>query len=165
MCINLSSTPPQCNHCILGKQTQLPVPKVHEGEKATWPLGHVFIGLCGPMRYRSHSNHLYSMNLIDDFSSYAWSLPLRSKDEVAVILQTWHCAVENQSGQHLKILISNNGELISTTTQDWASLHGIDHQCTTLYISAYNGCAECLHQTLLGKAHAMQLSCNVPASF
>ena len=49
--------------------------------------------------------------------------------------------------------------------QDWASLHGIDHQRTAPYMSAHNGRAERLHRTLLGKARAMCLSCNAPASF
>jgi hypothetical protein len=52
---------------------------------------------------------------------------LRNKEEVASILQLWHRAVENQSGHRLKILVSDNGELISKSMQDWASLHGIDH--------------------------------------
>ena len=128
MCIDLSSTPPRCNHCILGKQTRSTVPKLQEGERATRPLEHVFIDLCGPMPVHLHSGRLYSMNIIDDFSSYIWSLPLRNKEEAASILQLWHRIVENQSGHQLKILVSDNGELVSKSMQDWASLHGIDHQ-------------------------------------
>ena len=85
------------------------------------------------------------MNVIDDFLSYIWSLSLRSKEEVASILQLWHQAVENQSGHHLKILISDNGELVSKLMQDWASSHGIDRQRTAPYTSAHNGHAERLH--------------------
>jgi hypothetical protein len=87
MKIDLSSSPPCCNHCILGKQTCSTVPKVQEGERATCPLERVFVDLCSPMPCRSQSHRLYSMNVIDDFSSYIWSLPLRSKDEAASILQ------------------------------------------------------------------------------
>jgi len=53
MHIDLSSAPPRCNHCILGKQMCLTVPKVWEGEKATRPLERVFVDLCGPMPCRS----------------------------------------------------------------------------------------------------------------
>jgi hypothetical protein len=62
------------------------------------------------------------MNVIDDFSSYVWSLPLKSKEEAASVLQLWHRTVKNQSGHKLKILVSDNGELISKSMQDWASL-------------------------------------------
>ncbi len=53
------------------------------------------------------------MNIIDDFSGYVWSLPLKAKSDAASTLITWHRAVENQTGQKLKILITDNGKLIS----------------------------------------------------
>jgi Integrase core domain len=67
------------------------------------------------------------MNVIDDFSSYVWSLPLRSKSEAAPVLQSWHRAVENQSGHRLKILVTDNGELVSKSAQNWCADHGIEH--------------------------------------
>jgi len=131
----------------------------------TCPLERVFVDLCRPKPCRSQSGQLYSMNVIDDFSSYIWSLPLRNKEEAASVFQLWHCAVENQSGHCLKILVSNNGKLISNSMHEWASTHGVDHQQTAPYMSAQNRCAEHLHCTLLGKARAMCLSCNAPLSF
>ena len=70
MTINLSSSPPKCDACVRGKQTRMPVSKVREGEKAMQPLGRVFVDLCGPIRPVSCSGQLYSMNIIDDYSSY-----------------------------------------------------------------------------------------------
>jgi transposase InsO family protein len=160
--IDLSTSPPKCDLCILGKQTRSTVPSVRENQKATRPLERVYVDLCGPMPVSSRSNRLYSMNVIDDFSSYVWSLPLRSKDEAAPILQSWHRAVENQCGERLKILVTDNGELSSHAMTAWCSLHGIDHQFTAPYTSAQNGRAECLHRTLLNKARAMRLACNAP---
>jgi hypothetical protein len=93
MHMDLSTAPPRCDHCILGKQTRSAVPKTREGVRATRQLEHVFVDLCGPMPCASQSGHLYSMNVIDDFLSYCWSLPLRSKDEATVVLQSWHRAV------------------------------------------------------------------------
>jgi hypothetical protein len=46
MRIDLSSSPPRCNHCILGKQTRSSVPSMREGSKATVPLERVFVDLC-----------------------------------------------------------------------------------------------------------------------
>jgi transposase InsO family protein len=162
MRVDLSTAPPRCDHCILGKQTRSAVPKTWEVVRASCQLEWVFVDLCGPMPCASQSSCLYSINVINDFSSYCWSLPLRLKDEAAVILQSWHRAVENQSGQRLKILVTDNGELVSKSMQDWCSMHGINHQTTAPYTSAHNGCAEHLHRTLLGKAWAMWLSCNAP---
>jgi hypothetical protein len=74
--IDLSSSPAKCDACIRGKQTRSSVPKVREGEKASQPLERVFVDLCGPIRPVSSSGRMYSMNLIDDFSSYVWTFPL-----------------------------------------------------------------------------------------
>jgi hypothetical protein len=71
---------------------------------------------------------MYSMNIIDDFSSYVWSLSLRSKGKSASVLQHWHCAVTNQTGDKLKIMITDNGELVSNIIANWCSAHGINHQ-------------------------------------
>jgi len=128
MPINLSSAPATCDHCILGKQTRSHVPKMHEGHWATMQLERVFINLCGPMPCVSKYSHLYSMNVIDDFSNYVWSLPLKSKSEAMNMLRTWHHTVENQTGEKLKIIVTDNGELVSRTTAAWCTLHGIEHQ-------------------------------------
>ena len=165
MPIDLSSAPATCDHCILGKQTRSHVPKMREGRRATKRLERVFVDLCGPMPCVLRYGHLYSMNIIDDFSSYVWSLPLKSKSEAINVLRAWHRAVENQTGEKLEIVVSDNGELVSKTTTAWCKLHGIEHQVTAPYTSAQNGRAERLHRTVLGKARAMQLSCNAPTSF
>ena len=89
MPVDISSPPPKCEHCILGKQTRSSVPKQREGARATKPLERIYVDLCGPMTIPSRSNRLYSMNIIDDYSSFVWSLPLRSKDEAAPVLKSW----------------------------------------------------------------------------
>jgi len=161
--INLSSSsPPECDACILGKQTRTPAPRVKGGEKASRPLERVFVDLCGPIRPISSSGRLYSMNVIDDYSSYVWSLPLKSKGEAASILQMWHRAVVNQSEPRLKILVSDNDELVSNSMEEWCARFGIDHQRIA---PAHDGRAACLHRTLLNKARAMLLSCKAPANF
>lgn len=104
------------------------------------------------------------MNVIDNFSGYIWSLPLKLKSDALTILKAWHHAVENQSGHKLKIIITNNGELVSNSMLDWCLTHSIDHQRTAPYMSAQNGHAEHLHRTILEHAHAMHLTCNTPAS-
>lgn len=80
------------------------------------------------------------------------------------MLQKWHRAVENQSGHKLKILVSDNGELVSKAMEEWCGQLGIDHQRTAPYTSAQNGRAERLHRTILDKARAMLLSCKAPTN-
>ena len=135
-----------------------------EGEWATKRLEHVFMDLCRPMPNMSKYGHLYSMNVIDDYSSYVWSLPLANKGKAINVIRAWHCVVVNQTGDQLKIVVTNNSELISKTTKAWCATYSIEHQTTAPYTSTQNGLTEHLHHAILGKARAMRLSCNAPTT-
>ena len=162
MPINLSALPPRCEHCILGKQARTSVPKMWEGSKATRRLERVFIDLCGPMSVPSKNGYLYAMNIIDDYSSYVWTIPLKNKGDAAEALQVWHRLVENQIGERLKVFVTDNGELLSHIILNWCATFGIEHLLTAPYTSAHNGRVERLHRTLLEKARTMRLACNAP---
>ena len=140
------------------------MPKVRENPKASHPLERVYMDLCGHMPCSSRSGCLYSMNITDDFLSYIWSLPLRNKGEAAIVLQNWHKHVTTQFDRPLKILVTDNGELVSNSMSSWCLSNGINHLVTAPYTSAQNGHAERVHQMILGKARAMRLVCNAPPS-
>ena len=94
-----------------------------------------------------------------------WSLPLISKGDAVSELQKWHHTIENQTGLKLKILVTDNSKLVLKSINDWCFQFGIIHHWTAPYISAQNGHVECMHQTLLNKAHAICLSYNTSATF
>jgi len=104
------------------------------------------------------------MNVIDDFSSYIWSLPLRNKAEAALVLQHWHKHVMTQFDRPLKILVTDNGELVSKSMSSWCLSLRINHLVTAPYMSAQNGHAERVYQMILGKARVMCLAYNAPPS-
>lgn len=164
MSIDLSIIPPKCSHCILGKQTRTSVPKVREGPKATQRLERIYVDLTGPMSVTSRSGKKYLMNIIDDITSYIWSIPLNSKDEAAKLLPIWQRTIENQSNERIKILVTDNGELVSRSVAEWCTLRGIEHKLTAPYTSAQNGRAEHVHRTIMNKARSMRLACNAPAA-
>ena len=101
MPIDLSLLPPKCDHCVLGKQLCSLVPKIWEGTKMSRHLDWVYVDLCGLMAIMSQSGKLYCMNIIDDFSGYAWSIPLHSKSDALPALQSWHKAVTVQTRKTL----------------------------------------------------------------
>jgi transposase InsO family protein len=102
------------------------------------------------------------MNLIDDFTSYVWTLPLRTKSEAILVFRGWLAAVHNQSGHRLTYLITDNGELSSRSMTAFCSEQGITHHFTAPYTSAHNGRAERLHRTLFEKAQMMRIACEAP---
>jgi hypothetical protein len=162
MKIDLFSPPPKCEHCILGKQTRSSVPKVREGERANALLGRVYVDLCGPMSIPSRTGRLYSMNIIDDFSGFIWSIPLCFKDEAAPALKAWLLGLKVQTPHRLKSFVTDNGELASLHIHQWCTEKGILHSLTAPYTSAHNGHAERLHCTLMDKARAMHSACRSP---
>lgn len=125
-------------------------------------LEQVFVDLTGPMSVASRAGNVYSMNIIDDFSGYVWLLPLKLKAAAFAVLRNWHKSITNQSGHYLGKLVSDNRELVSDASHAWCLAEGIKHQLTAPYMSAQNGRAKCLHQTINAKACTMHLSCNAP---
>ena len=99
----------------------------------------------------SRSGRLYAMHIINDFSGYVWSLPLRSKGDAASVFQLWHKHVTTQTNLPLKNLVTNNGELVSKSMQEWCHSLEIDHTVTVPYTSAQNGCTKRVTVLLLHK--------------
>jgi hypothetical protein len=113
MPITLSTKPPICDACILGKQTKSSVPKVCVGKKVTRRLGIVHVDLMEHPDTVSAAGNKYIMDIIDDFSSYAWSIPLAAKSDAFPVLQAWEKAHELETNLKVGIYRSDNGELKS----------------------------------------------------
>jgi hypothetical protein len=118
------------------------------------PLERVHVDLCGPIPVASRSGRLYSMSVIDYHSGYVWSSPLKTILEALSILRGWHRTVENQSGHKLKILVTDNGELVSNsmTAHAWCADHG------SLYLRPKRSCRA------PPPRRSMRLACSAPAS-
>lgn len=87
MPITLSTSPPVCDACILGKQTKSTVPKIHTGVRATRGLSIIHVNLMEHPSTVSTTGNKYVMDIIDDFLSYAWSIPLPAKPNAFPMLQ------------------------------------------------------------------------------
>jgi hypothetical protein len=73
---------PKCDSYILGKQTWASVPKIRaqgEGGKATQRLEKVWVDLSGPHDDMSRTGGQYVMDIVDDHTSFVWSLILKIK--------------------------------------------------------------------------------------
>ncbi|OBZ65473.1 Retrovirus-related Pol polyprotein from transposon TNT 1-94, partial [Grifola frondosa] len=162
MPVDLSSAPPKCELCILGKQTRTPVPKVREGTRATARLELVYVDVIGPSPVKSASGNLYSVDILDDHSSCSWTQPIPSKDRTASVVQNWVTARELETGSRVKALQFDNGELVTTALLSWAAEKGINIRRTAPYTSAHNGRVERLHRTLMSKSCTMRLAAGVP---
>lgn len=164
MPITLSTSPPVCEACILGKQTKSIVPKVCAGVRATRKLGIIHVDLMKHPDTVSTAGNKYILDIIDDFSSYSWSIPLPTKSDAFPALQAWEKARELETSSKVGIYRSDNGKLKSEAMQEWLLSRGTLHHFTAPYTSAQNGRVEHLHRTLMGKARAMRSACDIPVN-
>lgn len=160
------SKPPKCDHCILGKQTHTPVPRIREegeGHRASRRLAKIWVDLTGQAVVTSRTGNVYVMNIMDDYTNKPWSIPLKTKDEGFSKLQAWIQACKNETGLKLKVLLTGrdskfNGE----KHKKWYRSKDIILEVSAPHTSAHIGCIEQMHCTLMGKARSMRLAAQCP---
>jgi hypothetical protein len=105
------ANPPKCEFCVLGKQTKTPVPKTRKegpGHKATRVLEKVWVDLSG-QHMRSRTGNEYVMDIVDDYTSQLWSIPLKNKDDSFPELKAWELARESETGKRLEHTLPTKG--------------------------------------------------------
>jgi histone deacetylase 1/2 len=81
--------------------------------------------------------------LLDDYSHYTWTFPLRNKSDTASTIKHFYFYVLNQF--HLSIQCvqcDNGGEFVNHTLRDFFQSHGITYRLSCPYTSSQNGKAE-----------------------
>ena len=155
---------PKCKFCVLGKQTKTTVPKKRKegpGHRATRILEKVWVDLSG-QHLRSRTGNEYIMDIVDDFTSQLWSIPLKNKDDSFPELQAWEQACESETKQKVGMYITDQGELKSDKMREWLKSHGTDQHFTAPYTSAHIGWVEHMHRTLMAKARTMRIYAGCP---
>jgi Reverse transcriptase (RNA-dependent DNA polymerase)/GAG-pre-integrase domain len=165
MPLSITNAPAKCDSCILGKQTKTPVPKKREegiGHRATRKLEKVWVDLVGPAAVTSRTGNKYVMDIVDDYTSLPWSIPLKTKDEAFPYLKGWEIAREKETGLQVGMYITDGGELKSNEMSKWLESRGTTQRFTAPYTSAHIGRVERMHRTLMGKARAMRIYAKLP---
>jgi hypothetical protein len=156
---------PKYDACVLDKQTRTLVPKKHkegEGHRAMRKPEKVWVDLLGPHAVRSHTGNKYVMDIVDNCTSFPWSIPLKTKDNTFLELKAWELAWESETGLKAEIYIMDNGELKSNEMETWLKSWGSTQCFTALHRSAHIGQVERMHRTLMAKACTMRLYANLP---
>ena len=108
----------------------------------------------------------YYLSFIDDTTRKVWVYPLKSKSDTFSTFQKFVSLVENQTGQKLKSLRSDNGgEYLSKAFQDYCDAKGIKRELTTPYTPSQNGTAERLNRTIQEKVQSMLSHAALPHGF
>ncbi|KXJ71709.1 hypothetical protein RP20_CCG019894 [Aedes albopictus] len=99
---------PRCVPCIQGKHQRQPFKAI--GHRAGKVLELVHSDLCGPMETASLGGSRYILTFIDDASRKAFVYFLKSKTDVLEAFEDFKSYVENQTGERIKRIRTDNGK-------------------------------------------------------
>ena len=163
-----------CESCVQAKMKKLPF--WHSREPVAAPLVLLHSDIGGPITPQSISGFRYWMTIIDDCTRYPWIMLLRHKDEALNKFKEWQAAVEPLLQKKAKSIefsqnwvrifrTDNGGEYISHKFEAHLRSCGIMHQTTAPDTPEQNGLAECMNQTITGRALAMLIDSKLPRTY
>ena len=135
--LHITPTLVKCKFCIVDKQTKTSIPKLHgggAGNQATRKLEKVWVDLTGPQDVESRTGNRYIMNIVDDYTSYPWSILLKTKDKAFSKLVIWQCERETETGLKVGIYHTDKG---GTEKRSDGRLAGIQRDCSPVYCPSY----------------------------
>ncbi|OWZ18262.1 reverse transcriptase [Phytophthora megakarya] len=110
-----------CGGCMKGKQTVTHFPS-QSRPTTPRPLELVHTVVMGPMKTKSKGGARYVLVFVDDYSRYVVTYFLNKKSEVANTFKLFLTMYENQWGERIKCLRSDNGiEFVNKTWTRFAS--------------------------------------------
>jgi transposase InsO family protein len=114
----------------------------------------------------SCSGFKYYLVLIDDFTHYAWSFPLRAKSEVLQCLIHFHAYIQTQFNLPLLALQTDNGkEFDNLGLRTHLAAHGAVLRLSCPYTSSQNSKAERIIRTINDCIRSLLLHTAMPEKF
>lgn len=154
----------KCVPCLQGKLSKKPFK--NSKSKSSKVLQLIHSDLCGPMSTHSWGGALYLLTFTDDFSRKTFGYLLKTKAEVFAKFVEFKHLVENQTGERIKVLRSDNGrEYVNNDMCTFLKENGIVHQTTVPYTPQQNGVSERVNRTIIEKARSMLQDSKLPLAY
>ncbi|GBM09649.1 Retrovirus-related Pol polyprotein from transposon TNT 1-94 [Araneus ventricosus] len=154
-----------CDSCIKGKMTRRPYENSFS-ETTKDPLELLHIDLCGPIKIKSIGGNKYILTVVDQFTRRYFVEFIKTRDEVAGVLQKLLNKSESELNSTVKRIMSDNGsEFINDIMKQYFEHKGIKHERTVYYSPRSNGTAERANRSLLDKAGTLLIDSELPLEF
>lgn len=111
-------------------------------------VGRLHVDTKGKVDTTSVNGHKYFLTIIDEYSRYAQTYPMKSKGEASQLLLNFIRKLEKQSGHTVKKVHTDNGTEI-TRALDYLDKQGVEVTTTTPYTPESNGLVERTHGVIL----------------
>ena len=90
--------------------------------------------LFGPITYKSLGGNLYCLDIVDDYSRYAWTFFLEDKSKTAGICMTFVKQAQKEFESSVVKVRSDNGtEFQNTQVEEFCNEIGIKHEFSLTY--------------------------------
>ena len=123
-CNKLAHIP--CSACQLGRQSHLSFSSSLSRTYAPFELVHCDLWTSPVV---SFSGYKYYLIVLDDYTHFSWSFPLRHKSDTSLTLQRLFSFVRTQYNVIIKALqCDNGGEFINSTLRAFFSVNGIAYR-------------------------------------
>jgi histone deacetylase 1/2 len=152
-----------CHACRLGKHVRLPFSESNNISSFPFQLLHCDLWT-SPIP--SNSGFQFYLVILDDYSHFAWTFPLRHKSDVVPTIISFHAFVRAQFGCNIQCFQTDNGrEFDNSAMRAFFATNGIVFRLTCPYTSQQNGRAERILRTLNDSLRAVLFHASVPLSF
>ena len=112
--------------------------------------------LVGPARVKSIGGSLYTLVIVDDYSRFAWTMFLSSKDETFDAFNVFAKKVQNEKGVSIvSIRTDHGGEFDNHALESFCDENGIDHNFSAPRTPQQNGVVERKNRVLTEMARTM----------
>ena len=146
----------ECDVCIQAKQGREMQPKTSSSHASTKVLQLLHMDVMGPIIPTGLDEEKYIITILDDYSKLALATSICSKGTVTEIVMDTISLLENQSGEKVKTIRTDNGtEFVNAVLSSFMRQKGIMHQTSAPYSPQQNGSAERLNRTLMEKVRAV----------
>jgi histone deacetylase 1/2 len=153
-----------CQACQIGKNVRFPFQESKHVSYFPFQLVHCDVWT-SPVP--SSSGFRYYLLLLDDYSHFAWTYPLRQKSDALAAIRRVHASL---AATHFNLPIltlqtDNGREFDNHTAREFFGHHGIGLRMSCPYTSAQNGRAERMLRTLNETVRALLTHASMPPSF
>lgn len=148
-----------CHSCQLGKHARLPFSTSTSSTYAPFEIVHCDVWTSPVM---SISGYSYYLVLLDDFTHFCWTFPIKRKSDEHQHLVDFISYARTQFALHVKCLPADNGtKFVNNATTTFLAAHGIRLPLSCPYTSPQNRKAERILRTLNNSVRTLLIHDNM----
>jgi hypothetical protein len=152
-----------CHACHLGKHTRLPF--YSSSHRAEHPFDLIHLDLwTSPVV--SVLGSKYYLVILDDYTHYLWTFPLKLKSDTFTTLSHFFTYVSTQFSRTVKAIQCDNGcEFDNSSTRFFLLSNGTQLWMSCPYTSTQNGKAECIIRSVNNVIRTLLIQASLPGHY